>query len=127
MMEGQGGAGYDAQAQINPALEAALTNGWPRYFRAADGAARGKTGEADTERFADELMAYQECAQLIGEKLEMNAISYGLVYDHDDTICFRFDPNSNPMNPELVGAIVNRRTPMRDLLGGVNEFMSEKP
>jgi hypothetical protein len=109
---------------MNPALEAALAHGWPRYFRAADGAAMGKTGVEDTERFGDDLMAYQECAQMIGQKLEMNSISYGVVYDRDDTVCFRFNPNSDPMNPELVGSIVSRRMPMREMLNAVNEYMN---
>ena len=123
-MEGQGGAGYEEQSQVDPALEAALANGWPRYFRAADGAAKGKTGDADTGRFGHDLMAFQECAQMIGQKLEMNSISYGVVYDRNDTFCFRFNPNSDPMNPELVGSIVNRRLPMREMLNAVNEYMN---
>jgi len=109
---------------MNPALEAALANSWPRYFRASDGTAKGKTGAEDTGRFGHELMAHQECAQMIGQKMEMNSISYCVVYERDDTFCFRFDPNSDPMNPELVGSIVNRRMPMREMLNAVNEYMN---
>lgn len=123
-MEGQDEAGDQDQDRVDPALEVALAHRWPRYFRAADGSAMGKTGEADTARFGGDLMAYQECAQMIGERLEMNAISYGVVYDGEDTFCFRFDPNSDPMNPELVGSLVNRRMPMREMLGVVNEYMN---
>lgn len=109
----------------NHVLQDALEKGKPRYFRASSGAARGKSGREDTEKFAENLMTLQECAQLIGVKMEMHSVSYGMIYDGNESIAFRFDPNSNPHNPELVGALVNRRMPMRELLAGLNDFMSD--
>ncbi|MCB1235815.1 MAG: hypothetical protein KDM91_12165 [Verrucomicrobiae bacterium] len=117
--------GASAADDINPILREALEEGRPRYFRASGGAARGKSGRRDTERFADELMTLQECAQIIGERLEMHAIAFGVLYDGEETIAFRFDPNSNPSSPELVGGLVNRRMPMRELLAGLNHFLYE--
>ena len=109
----------------NAVLRDALEKGKPRYFRASSGAARGKTGREDPEKFAENLMTLQECAQLIGVKLEMHSVSYGMIYDGNESIAFRFDPNSNPHNPELVGALVNRRMPMRELLAGLSDFINE--
>jgi hypothetical protein len=114
-----------APVEINPILKDALDHQRPRYFRASEGAARGRTGRADTERFADELVTLQECAQIVGERLEMHAVAFGVIYDGNETIGFRYDPNSDPRQPELVGGIVNRRLPMRELLGGLNQFLNE--
>jgi len=114
-----------APVETNPALKDALDHQRPRYFRASGGAARGRTGRADTERFADELVTLQECAQIVGERLEMHAIAFGVIYDRDETVGFRYDPNSDPRQPELVGGIVNRRMPMRELLGGLNQYLNE--
>jgi hypothetical protein len=112
-------------AEINPVLADALEKQRPRYFRASGGAARGRSGRADTERFADELVTLQECAQIVGDRLEMHAIAFGVIYDREETIGFRYDPNSDPRKPELVGGLVNRRMPMRELLAGLNQFMNE--
>jgi hypothetical protein len=114
-----------AAPDTHPVLAEALQRQKPRYFRVGGGAARGKTGRVDTERFADELVTLRECAQIIGDRLEMSAISYAVIYDGPETLGFRFDPNSDPRKPELVGALVNRRMPMRDLLSGLNDFMNE--
>ena len=112
-------------ADPNAVLADALERRRPRFFRAAGGSARGRSGRSDTERFADELMTLQECAQIIGERLEMNAIAFGAIYDGSDTSAFRYDPGSNPQEPELVGALVNRRMPMRELLNQLNDYMNE--
>lgn len=114
-------AGGDANAVLADALERQR----PRYFRASGGSARGRSGRKDTERFADELVNLQECAQIIGERLEMNAIAFGVIYDGEETSAFRYDPSSDPQAPELVGALVNRRMPMRELLNGLNDYMNE--
>ena len=118
-------SGTGGAESANAVLRDSLEKGKPRFFRASSGAARGKSGREDTEKFAENLMTLQECAQLIGVKMEMHAVSYGMVYDGNETIAFRFDPNSNPHNPELVGALVNRRMPMRELLAGMSEFLNE--
>ncbi|MBL9151642.1 MAG: hypothetical protein JNK37_04140 [Verrucomicrobiales bacterium] len=112
-------------SEANPVLTEALDKQRPRYFRVSGGAARGRSGRADTERFADELMTLQECAQIVGERLEMNAIAFGVIYDGDETIAFRYDPNSDPRKPDLVGGLVNRRMAMRELLAGLNHYMNE--
>ncbi|MFV1995777.1 MAG: hypothetical protein ACC661_10100 [Verrucomicrobiales bacterium] len=112
-------------SEPNAVLRDALEKRKPRFFRAAGGSARGRSGKEDTGRFADELTNLQECAQIIGERLEMHAIAFGVIYDGEATSAFRYDPNSNPRNPELVGALVNRRMPMRELLSGLNDFMNE--
>lgn len=118
-------AASGSEPDVHPLLAEALQRQKPRYFRVGGGAARGKTGRADTERFADELVTLRECAQIIGDRLEMSAISFAVIYDGPETLGFRYDPNSDPRKPELVGAIVNRRMPMRELLSGLNDFMNE--
>ncbi|MCB1231903.1 MAG: hypothetical protein KDN19_16665 [Verrucomicrobiae bacterium] len=112
-------------AETNAILNDALERKKPRFFRAAGGSARGRSGRRDTERFADELMTLQECAQIIGERLEMNAIAFGALYDGNDTSAFRYDPGSDPQAPELIGALVNRRMPMRELFNQLNDYMNE--
>ena len=109
----------------NAVLRDALERHKPRFFRISGGAARGRSGRADTERFADDLMTLQECAQIIGERLEMNAIAFGVIYEGGETSAFRYDPSSDPQQPELVGALVNRRMPMREVLLSLNDFMNE--
>ncbi len=104
-------------------LEEALANRTPRYFRAGGGNAHGHSGYADTERFAEILMVMQECALLVGEKLEMSSVAYAYMYDGEETIGFRFDPNTNPNDPQVVGAIQNRRASMRDFTQGLLEYM----
>ncbi|NNE91104.1 MAG: hypothetical protein HKN23_05610 [Verrucomicrobiales bacterium] len=111
---------------MNPVLRDSLAEGRPRYFRASGGAARGKSGREDTEKFADDLMILQECALLVGERLEMNAVSHAIIYDGGNACAFQFDQNSNPANPELVGALVNRRIPMRELLNGLKEYINQR-
>ena len=113
-------------SQPNQVLRDALEQGRPRYFRASRGAARGKSGREDTEEFADNLMILQECALLVGERLEMNAVAHAIVYDGDSSCAFQFDQNSNPKNPELVGALVNRRVPMREILNGLRDYIDQK-
>lgn len=113
-------------AESNPVLTEALEQGRPRYFRASAGAARGKSGRADTEEFANQLMTLQECALVLGERLEMHAVSHSIIYDGDQACAFQFDQNSNPQNPELVGALVNRRVPMRELLDGLKEYINQR-
>jgi len=111
-------------APINEALAEALRARRPRYFRASRGSAKGKTGEEDTGRFADNLMILQECALLVGEKLEMSAVSHALLYEGEETAGFCFDPNSNSQNPDVAGAIVNRRMPMREFVQSLRDFIN---
>lgn len=106
-------------------LRDALERKAPRFFRAASGSARGRTGKADTEKFAEDLMTLQECSQIVGERLEMQAISYALFYEGDSAFGYRFDPSSHPSRPELVGVMVNRRLPMREMLAAMNDFLNE--
>lgn len=109
----------------NEMLQDALQAGKPRFFRAGRGAARGKTGPDDTAKFAENLMILQECAILLGEKLEMSAVSGAVCYEGDETFGFCFDPNSSPQNPEVAGAIVNSRIPMSDFVAAVREYIDQ--
>ena len=106
-------------------LEEALEKKRTRFFRASGGSARGKSGRVDTERFADELMLLQECSQLVGERLAMSAITYAMIYDREETSAYSFDAESNPTNPQIVGALANRRAPMHDLLTQLEDFQNE--
>lgn len=108
---------------VKAALNKALTNRTPRFFRASGGSAHGRTGYEDTERFAETLMVLQECALLVGERLEMNAVSYAFMYDGEDTAGFKFDQNSDPASPQVVGALQNRRVSMREFTTGLNDYM----
>jgi hypothetical protein len=107
----------------NDPLAEALRARRPRFFRAAGGAAKGKTGPEDTARFAENLMVLQECALLVGEKLGMNAVAHAVLYEGEETAGFCFDPNTNPQSPDVAGAIVNRRMPIREFLHSVREFI----
>ena len=109
---------------INEALAEALRVRQPRFFRASRGSAKGRTGQEDTSRFADNLMILQECALLVGEKLEMSSVAHAVYYEGEETGGFSFDPNSDPQNPDVVGAIVNLRMPMREFLQSMREFVN---
>lgn len=116
-MEGNG-------EKVNEALHAALAGRSPRFFRASRGSAKGRTGPEDTGRFADNLMVLQECALLLGEKLDMSAVSHAVYYEGDETAGFCFDPNSSSQNPDVAGAIVNRRMPMNEFISSVREYIN---
>ena len=107
----------------NEALQAALASQSPRFFRASRGSAKGRTGAEDTGRFAENLMVLQECALLLGEKLEMSAVSHAIYYEAEETAGFCFDLNSNSQQPDVAGAIVNRRMPMAEFLRSVRGFI----
>lgn len=111
--------------EVSAALREALESRSLRFFRASRGSAKGKTGTKDTEKFAETLMVLQECALLLGEKLEMNAVAHAICYEEEETSGFAFDPNSDPHNPEVVGAIVNRRMPMREFASSLRDFINE--
>lgn len=115
-MEGNG-------KKVNEALQAALANRTLRFFRAGRGSAKGRTGPEDTSRFAENLMVLQECALLLGEKLEMSAVSHAVYYEGKETAGFCFDPNSNSQDPEVAGGIVNRRMSMKEFIGAVRDYI----
>ena len=108
----------------NEALAEALRKRTPRFFRASRGAAKGHTGPEDTGCFAENLMILQECALLIGEKLEMNAVAHAVFLEGEETTGFCFDPNSNPHSPDVAGAIVNRRMPVREFLLTIRNYIN---
>lgn len=105
------------------ALKQALQNNTPRFFRATSENAHGSTGVDDTTKFAESLMVLQECALLLGEKLEMQAITYAYMYDGEETIGFKFDQQTNPGNPEVAGAIQNKRTAMVNFSSSIDGFI----
>ncbi len=109
---------------LNEALAEALRAKKPRFFWASRGSAKGRTGPEDTARFAENLMVLQECALLVGERLEMSAVAHAVFYEGDETAGFCFDPNSNPQNPDVAGAIVNRRMPVRDFVQSIRDFIN---
>jgi len=109
----------------NEALREALAQKRVRHFVASRGEAKGQTGQEDTALFAEHLMVLQECAILLGEKLGMNAVASAVSYEMEETVGFCFNPNSNPHDPEVAGAIVNRRMPMREFVSSVRDFINE--
>ena len=109
----------------NEELSKALEKREARFFRASRGSAKGKTGQEDTARFAENLMILQECAILIGEKLEMSAVASATFYEGDETFGFCFDQNSDSQNPKVAGAIVNRRLPMDEFVSSIRDFINE--
>jgi len=115
----------ESSATINETLREALEQQKLRYFRASRGSAKGKTGTADTEKFAESLMVLQECALLLGEKMEMNAVSYAVVHEANETTAFCFDPNSHPQNPEVVGGIVNKKMAMREVVSSLRDYINQ--
>ena len=109
---------------MNAALQEALKSRQLRFFRASRGSAKGRTGPEDTGRFAENLMILQECAILLGGKLEMSAVAHAIYYEGEETAGFCFDPNSNSQNPDVAGGIVNRRMPMREFISDVRDFIN---
>ncbi len=110
-----------AAPPVNEVLAEALRARRPRFFRAGRDSATGRTGPEDTARFADNLMVLQECALLLGEKLGVGELVHAVLYEGEEMIGFGFDPGSNPQSPEVVGAIVNRRLPMREFSRSLRE------
>lgn len=107
------------EQQPDEALAAALGAGAPRLFHASRGMAKGHTGPADTERFADSLMVLQECSQIIGERLGMRSVSRAALYEGETAAAFSYLPGTSVENPEVVGALVNRRMPLRELFAAI--------
>jgi len=105
----------------NAVLDEALAQGRPRFFRATRNSATGHTGDADTARFAEDLMVMQECALLLGEQLGMHAVSSAVCYEDGETFGFCYDPNSNPQDPVVAGGIVNRRHAIRDFVNAIRD------
>lgn len=109
-----------SQELLNQAIEAKEL----RFFTASRGAARGKTGPDDTAKFADHLMALHKCALLLGETLEMDAVSSAISVQGDETAGFCFDPNSDPQDPVIAGAIVNRKMEVSEFVNSIREFIN---
>ena len=108
----------------NETLQQALENQTPRFFRASRGSAKGKTGTEDTAQFAENLLMLQECAVLLGEKLNMNAVAGAVCYEGEETFGFCFDQNSNPQQPEVAGAMVNKRIPMAEFSEAIRDYIN---
>ena len=99
----------------------ALRTGQPRFFRAGEGRAKGKTGSEDLEEFVEMLDLLQESSVRIGNQLEMDAVSHCAVFEEKQTSAYRYDPDSDPQRPMVRGALVNRQVPIRELLEGLAE------
>jgi hypothetical protein len=54
----------------------------------------------------------------------MSSVAHAVYYEGEETGGFSFDPNSDPQNPDVVGAIVNLRMPMREFLQSMREFVN---
>jgi len=107
----------------NAALDEALAHGRLRYFRASGGEATGRTGDADTARFGEDLMVLQECALLLGEKLGMDAVSSAVCHEQGETFGFCYDPSSDPQEPVVFGGIVNRRMPFGEFVKAIRAHL----
>jgi len=53
----------------------------------------------------------------------MSAVSHAYIYEGNETIGFKFDMESNPSNPEVVGAVQNRRVAMSDFSDNLTKYM----
>ena len=103
-------------------LNFALQTQQPRYFRVGNGDAEGRTGAGDLEAFTENLSLLQNCSIRMGNLLEMDAVSHCVVYEKDSTIAYRYDSDSNPRQPVVVGAMVNRQVPIRQLLADLADI-----
>jgi len=103
-------------------LDLALETRQPRYFRVGNGNTMGRTGSGDLEIFTENLSQLQDCSIRMGNLLEMEAVSHCVVYEKDSTIAYRYDSDSNPRKPMVVGAMVNRQMPIRQLLTDLAEI-----
>jgi hypothetical protein len=99
----------------------ALRNGQPRFFRAGEGSARGKSGNEDLGEFVEMLDLLQEASVRIGNQLEMNAVSHCVVFEESQTSAYRYDPGSDPQRPMVSGALVNRQVPVKELLTAMGD------
>ncbi len=97
-------------------LREALENGVPRMFTVSAQGIRGRTGQRDAEAIGRDLRMMKEGSEAIGEELGMETIGHVVLYDGDSAVAYRYDPESNPRDPRLIGAMVNRRIPMWKLL-----------
>ena len=64
----------------------------------------------------ENLALLQECGVRMGEQLKMDTVSHCAIYEEKSTVAYRYDSESNPRDPMIVGAMVNRQMTMRDLL-----------
>jgi hypothetical protein len=102
-------------------LREALENGVPRFFGVTAQGIRGRTGQEDAEAIGRDLQMMKEGSEAIGEELGMETIGYVVLYEGDSAVAYRYDPESSPRNPRLIGAMVNRRMPMRKLLKSMGD------
>ncbi|MFK5923101.1 MAG: hypothetical protein QM496_13050 [Verrucomicrobiota bacterium] len=97
-------------------LKTALENETPRLFGVSAHGIRGRTGPEEEAAIGRDLNAMKEGSEAIGEELGMETIGYVVMYDGYTAIAYRYDSSSSPRDPHLIGAMVNRRMPMRELL-----------
>ncbi|MCF6311601.1 MAG: hypothetical protein L3J39_04035 [Verrucomicrobiales bacterium] len=97
-------------------LEEALASETPRLFGVSAHGIRGRTGHAEEAAIARDLNVMKEGSEAIGEELGMETIGYVAIYDGNSAIAYRYDSTSSPRDPHLIGAMVNKRMPMRKLL-----------
>ncbi|MCF6311124.1 MAG: hypothetical protein L3J39_01610 [Verrucomicrobiales bacterium] len=86
------------------------------FFRVSS---QGLTSDFDPEeqqRVSSKVASMREGSEAIGEALEMNTVGYVVLYDDDSTLAYRYDPESDPMRPHLIGATTSQRVSMSTLL-----------
>ena len=97
-------------------LKQALDKQEPRLFGVSAHGIRGRTGEAEEQAVGRDLRMMREGSEAIGQELGMETIGYVVMYENDSTVAYRYDSDSNPRDPHLIAAMVNRRMSMRALL-----------
>ena len=102
-------------------LKEALEKEIPRLFGISSHGIRGRTGKEEEEVIGRDLQTMREGSESIGQELGMETIGYVVMYEEDQTIAYRYDSNSNPRDPHLIAAMVNKRMPMRVLLKVMGE------
>lgn len=86
------------------------------FFRVSSQGITGDMDSSERKIVSTKLGGMKEGSEAIGEVLEMNTVGYVAMYEGDSTIAYRYDPESDPNIPHLIGAVINQRVPMGDLL-----------
>lgn len=92
------------------------SNEVPRMFSISANGIEGASGEEDRKAMSGNFLVMKDGSEAIGEVMEMNTVAYVVMYEGDSTIAYRYDPESNPSAPHLIGLMANRRMPMGNLL-----------
>lgn len=86
------------------------------FFKFSKEGVTGALGSQVKNEISAKLISMREGSEAIGVELEMETVGYVAMYDGDSTIAYRYDPESDPCSPHLVGALLDQRVPMGNLL-----------